>query len=90
MHSRVPREYALVYQCGIANVFRLGGAELRRVLQHSFSYCELFCQGLAEAGYKVHVYHADVAGDAQVADWKEGPGEMFASGKRPPKRQPRA
>jgi hypothetical protein len=77
-------EYALVYQCGLANVFRMGEGPPRRVLQHAFGHCETFCRGLVEAGCVVRVYHADVAGDCVLAGWAEGPGEMFADAKSPP------
>lgn len=82
-----PREYALVYQCGFANVFRLGFQPLlipRLVAQHAFDYCEAFCAGLIEAGCVVRVYHADVPGDCRHAGWADGPGEMFAHAKSPP------
>lgn len=76
-------EYALVYQCGIANVFVM--ATSRRVCQHAYDYCEAFCAGLLAAGHSVGVYHCDEAGDVEHLDWHAGAGEMFAAAKRPPK-----
>jgi hypothetical protein len=69
--------YALVYQCGFANVFK--GRD--RVLQHSFLICEWFCRGLKEAGNTVEVYHCDKAGDISEAPWSFGAGDMFSESK---------
>lgn len=90
--------YALVYQCGIANVFQVTGdlPELpafagkpdrhrRRVVQHAYSYCEIFCRGLIEGGHTVSAYHCDTVGDIISAEWHDGPGELFGESKRPPK-----
>jgi hypothetical protein len=75
-------EYALVYQCGIANVFRT--EPLTRVLQQDYRGCEMFAAGLREAGKDVGVYHCDQAGDARNLDWEDGIGKLWADKKRPP------
>ncbi len=77
--------YALVYQVGIANVFRLSGKGRELVVQHDYRYCEAFCAGLLCADFAVEVYHADVAGDCSFADWQPGKGELWADKKHPPK-----
>lgn len=58
--------YTLVYQAGIANVFK----GRKRVLQHSFSNCETFCHGLIEAGAKVKTAWCNQAGDIAGSDWR--------------------
>jgi hypothetical protein len=72
-------EYHLVYQCGIANVFRGG----KRVLQGAYSGCEYYCMGLLEAGKKVSVWHCDQA-DINGAEWEKGAGDLWADHKEPP------
>ncbi len=85
--------YKLVYQVGIANVFRASkpdseGASWHydRVRQSDYHSCESFCAGLIEAGATVSVWHHDVAGD--VSDphesWSEGPGDLWREYKSPP------
>lgn len=80
--------YILLYQCGLANVFRVDANpdKPQRVLQHAFTACEWFARGLIEAGHEVIVKHANVAGDAvlQLDRWEDGPGTMFEESKRPP------
>jgi hypothetical protein len=73
----------IVYQCGIANVFRPSG---QRVYQGDFRTAEAMLRGAQLCGASVKVYHCDVAGDvATVEDqWQPGPGEMFGESKRPP------
>jgi hypothetical protein len=82
--------YALVYQAGIANVFRLrtaGEAEVReRVRQDAYAPCEAFCAGLLEAGQTVLVFHSDHAGDVTNAEWSGGAGDLWTDRKHPPRR----
>lgn len=62
--------YALVYQSGIANVFRLDDGRRTRVLQHSFGPCEWYARGLREAGKQVVLAWCNRAGDITHADWR--------------------
>ncbi len=79
------QSFALVYQCGIANVFKTGQDYPQRVLQGAFTECESFCRGLLQAGCVVSVYHADMAGDcSSLIHWARGAGDMLADGKNPP------
>jgi hypothetical protein len=77
-------DYVLVYQVGIANVFKLN--PFVRVLQHAYRPCEHFCSGLIEAGKVVGVSHCDMAGDvAHLRDkWKDGAGDLWIEKKYPP------
>jgi hypothetical protein len=75
---------ALVYQGGLANVFRVGGGRPVRLLQADYHSCEMFCRGALEAGRPVRVFHADVAGDCLTAEWADGPGDLWAERKHPP------
>jgi hypothetical protein len=92
--------YALVYQCGLANVFAIAkhndmpgigplsdqsASGRRRTLQGAFGSCEWFCRGLEEAGHSVLIFHCDQCGDISRLDWEDGPGEMFAIAKNPPR-----
>ena len=87
------RGYNLVYQCGLANVFRhekteSEGASWRytRLVQGTYETAERYCCGLLEAGASVSVWHSDVAGDCLVMQpWREGAGELWAERKTPPK-----
>jgi hypothetical protein len=73
--------YDLVYQCGVANVFRPG---LRRVLQGPYHDCEMFCRGLMEAGCEIKVYHCNNIGDITRCEWHSGPGDTFNEYKHTP------
>lgn len=78
------KEFTIVYQCGLANVFdTTGGHEehRRRVLQASFRECEAFMRGARAAGAEVRIRHADVAGDCTLANWQPGMGDLFAESK---------
>lgn len=79
------RKAALVYQCGIANVFELDddGVRIRRLLQHDFRTCEAFARGLRAAGVTVVTAHSDVAGDVASFPWSNGPGDIFSDAKSP-------
>lgn len=59
-------KYVLVYQCGLANVFR----ELTRtrVLQGSFRECEAFARGLGEMGASVRTMYCNRTGDIAALD----------------------
>ena len=66
----------LVYQAGIANVFKVGclnmgttGRNAKRLLQSDFRSCENFAQGLAAAGVKVASAHCNKAGDIVNEKW---------------------
>jgi hypothetical protein len=66
----------LVYQAGIANVFRtdhnapeLEGRNAVRLLQGDFRACEFFAKGLATAGVLVRAAHCNRAGDITDVDW---------------------
>jgi len=68
---------ALVYQAGIANVFRVGAfnslsakrGETIRLRQADFRSCASFAAGAAEAGADVRTYFCNMAGDISAADW---------------------
>ncbi len=87
------RNYALVYQCGIANVFRVTQAECEgssphyeRIVQADYRSAEWFCRGVLEAGADVSVWHSDVAGDVMLCPcgpWQEGPGGLWRDKKAP-------
>lgn len=77
---------ALVYQTGIANVFRCDGHPERRtrLMQADYGSCEWFARGAIAAGAQLEVFHADVAGDCRLAEWVDGKGDLWADQKRPP------
>jgi hypothetical protein len=81
--------YALVYQVGIANVFRLGtegeAETSTRVRQDAYKACEVFCAGLIEAGKTVLVFHCDQAGDVANGEWSGGAGDLWEDKKAPPR-----
>lgn len=69
---------ALVYQAGIANVFRVDcfnlspdGRNARRVVQGDFHTCEAIAYGMAMAGAIVHSLACNRAGDVADAQWSE-------------------
>jgi hypothetical protein len=78
--------YALVYQVGIANVFKYihNRQSATRIVQHAYTYCETFAAGLLEAGCTVEVRHCDKAGDITSQPWPVGRGEIFLDRKSPP------
>jgi hypothetical protein len=79
------KQYSLVYQVGIANVFDPKGKRLR---QADYRSCEMFCYGLIAAGMTVDVFHCDVASDCfdSKATWHKGPGDLWRENKHPPTR----
>lgn len=71
-------KYFLVYQAGIANVFKVKafnladyGREAQRILQSDFQTCKAFCFGLAQAGAIVRTAHCNQAGDIIGSLWSE-------------------
>ena len=76
MATKRNKKYALVYQAGIANVFRVNcfnqanyGRNATRILQLDFHTCEMFCTGLMEAGAKVARFYCNQAGDITNSRW---------------------
>lgn len=70
------KNYTLVYQAGIANVFshankptRCSLGSRKRVMQADFKSCENFCRGLIEAGAEVTPAWCNMAGDVSLQDW---------------------
>jgi hypothetical protein len=66
----------LVYQGGIANVFRVKsfnlsdyGRDAERLLQSDFRHCEHFAHGLAAAGVHVGTAACNEAGDIAHSKW---------------------
>lgn len=66
----------LVYQAGIANVFkvesfnfRVFGREAKRLLQSDFKTCEAFARGLGAAGTLVATGACNMAGDIIGQPW---------------------
>ncbi len=73
-----PDQYALVYQAGIANVFKVDclnlrsyGREAKRVMQSSHRTCENFIRGLMQAGCTVGVLACNKAGDITNSKWED-------------------
>lgn len=72
------KKYALVYQCGIANVFEVKcfnlstfGRDAVRCIQNDFRSCENFARGLMLGGAQVMSLHCPEAGDITNAQWKD-------------------
>lgn len=70
--------YALVYQSGIANVFKCqihprqtnaDSSKRQRVLQGDFRQCGNFCFGLAEMGARIVPAWCNQAGDISALLW---------------------
>ncbi len=81
--------YALVYQCGIANVFQVwNDGPRRRLRQSDFRSCEHYAHGLRDGlnatstreGLSLSVHHCDKAGDIAPAAWNAGAVERGAAG----------
>lgn len=69
----------LVYQAGIANVFKVDRFSLGcrdrfglRLMQADFRSCEMFAHGLGVAGAVVLTASCNQAGDIINAEWVEG------------------
>lgn len=77
MGHKTSDKYVLVYQAGIANVFRVNAFTVAhpikrnavRVVQSTFRPCEWFCRGLAAAGAEVRVAACNMAGDIAQQTW---------------------
>ena len=83
------RGAALVYQCGIANVFALNTRGGRyRLMQADFAACEHYARGLRDAGAQLIVFHCDEPGDISQRTWERYAGIMFAEAKHPPNEHP--
>lgn len=70
--------YVLVYQAGLANVFRVAsfnlsdyGRDAERLMQADFRSCEAFARGLAEAGGIVKTAACNRAGDIIRETWTD-------------------
>jgi len=77
MATKLKRAF-LVYQGGIANVFRVDCSNLSstgrnavRLLQSDFRTCANFSQGLKAAGVIVHTAACNQAGDISDSTWSE-------------------
>lgn len=71
--------FALVYQGGIANVFRVESSNLKpdgrnaeRVHQGDFRSAEAIAFGAGLAGAIVHTFACNLAGDITNATWTDG------------------
>lgn len=69
-------KYALVYQCGIANVFEVetlnlspDGRNAKRIMQSDFRSCEMFALGLKHAGCYIYSAYCNMAGDITNQPW---------------------
>ena len=69
---------ALVYQAGIANVFRVNcfnlgpfGRDAMRIYQGDFRGAEMLALGMAMAGSIVQTLACNQAGDIQEAQWSD-------------------
>ena len=79
--------FDLVYQSGIANVFRdHDDAPSARVMQGTFNACEYFARGALAAGATLDVWNVNAAGDIAACrdEWRRGTGGPFASEQHPP------
>lgn len=78
MHKQWDMRAVLVYQAGIANVFKVTsfnladyGRDAERLMQGDFSSCENYARGLRAAGVNVKVAHCNMAGDIACQRWSE-------------------
>ena len=83
--------FALVYQCGIANLFDITRVDalgrdtgIVRVYQGDYRGAESIANGAILVGAKVIVWHSDVTGDCTQAQWLQGAGDLWAESKNPP------
>lgn len=64
------RQFALVYQGGIANVFEMQDRmPPRRVMQGTFLACEVYATALMEMGAEMEVHFCNMAGDIRLEAW---------------------
>ena len=76
----------LVYQSGIANVFEVKafnlanyGRDAKRLLQHSYHSCRMFCEGMATCGAIIRTAACNMGGDIINEHWTEDlEGQPFA------------
>jgi hypothetical protein len=59
----------LVYQAGIANVFRVTRTSTDRIMQSDFTTCENYVRGLRDAGVNLTVAWCNMAGDIAGQPW---------------------
>jgi hypothetical protein len=69
----------LVYQVGLANVFKDGR---ERLYQGSYEDCLTFASGCAAMGASVRTFHCERAGDIAINlppfEWQPGKGDLWA------------
>lgn len=82
-------KFVLVYQRGIANVFRVDslnltpyGRQAIRAFQGSYERAEAVALGLKIAGCTVGTCHCDLPGDVVDAKWRFGKGDFRAEHKK--------
>src|SRR6185503_18006162 len=87
---RTDMTFTLLYQVGIANVFRSESiSNPQRVYQGDYRSAELICHGALLAGADLEVMHYDMEGDALLAgkdgwpQWMSGKGSLFSESKHP-------
>lgn len=76
--------FHLVYQGGIANLFRDTDGRPRRIIQTDYRTAEATARGILLAGGEVEIWHANVAGDCSLFEWERGTGGPFADEQHPP------
>jgi len=74
--------FCLVYQGGMANLFRCTHNDRQRVAQGDFRTCEDMAMGAHLAGAEVGVFHCDMAGDIRWQVWEPDCGDLFRQAKR--------
>jgi hypothetical protein len=81
MVAGLPTFIMLVYQHGLANVFKVDalnladfGRNAKQLWQGSYGTCMDFVLGMAEMGAVVRTAHCDQAGDITHAHWNDGIG----------------
>ncbi len=74
----------LVYQCGIANVFKVAcfnlaayGRDALRLYQGDYRGAMMFAQGAGAVGACIRTAHCEEAGDIAGAHWTDGKGDMW-------------
>ena len=72
------KKIVLVYQGGIANVFKVKtfnlaneGRDARRLLQSDFRSCQMFAVGCGTMGAVIRTCHCNQAGDITYSKWDE-------------------
>jgi hypothetical protein len=70
--------FMLVYQVGIANVFKVDcfnlsnfGRNAKRIKQGNFRDCESFCLGIVAMGGVIHTAYCNQAGDIVDSKWQD-------------------